>query len=78
MAVIFDLRPDASLAYIRAAVDAMQLGWLNARITRWTFQHMLLRRAWSEENFRQMAAESPFQTCQCDRGPISLEVSLHK
>lgn len=78
VAVIFDLRPDASLAEIRTAVDGMQLGWVNRVITRLTFQHMLLPRAWSEEQLRAMVAETSFQTCEIERGPISLEVSLRK
>ncbi len=43
-AVIFDLRPDASPAGIRAEVDQMNLGWLNSVMTRFILR-MLTRRA---------------------------------
>lgn len=78
MAVIFDLRPDASLQEIRTAVDGMRLGPINALITRWTFRHMLLRRAWSADQLRAMVAQTPFRTCDIELGPISLEIALRK
>src|SRR5205085_8517455 len=62
-ALILDLRPDASPDAIRAEVAKMNLGWFNALLTRLTFKHMLVKRAWSPEQFRQMASQTPFQTC---------------
>jgi ubiquinone/menaquinone biosynthesis C-methylase UbiE len=77
-AQIIDLRPDASPQDIAAAVDGMKLSRLNALMTRMTFKHMLLKRAHSKESFRQMAAQSPFQTCSFKEEPIALEVSFVK
>jgi ubiquinone/menaquinone biosynthesis C-methylase UbiE len=77
-AFIFDLRADASTADIAVAVDEMKLSWLNALITKLIFKHMLLKRAHSTESFRQMAAQTPFQTCELREESIGLEVTLRK
>ena len=54
---------------IKAGVKEMGLDWLNSMITRWVFKHVLLKRAYSLEDFRQMARETPFRKCNinCDR-----------
>jgi ubiquinone/menaquinone biosynthesis C-methylase UbiE len=77
-AIIFDLRPDASPGDIAAAVAGMNLGWLNSQITKLTFKHMLLKRAHSNESIRQMAAQTPFETCQIREAQIGLEITLVK
>ncbi len=77
-AVIYDLRRDASTDAIKAGVKEMRLDWVNSLITRWVFKHVLLKRAYSLEDFRQMVGETPFRTCEikCDR--IGVEVNLRK
>jgi ubiquinone/menaquinone biosynthesis C-methylase UbiE len=77
-AVILDLRRDASAAAINGTVKGMRLGWLNAFITKWTFKHMLLKRAYSREQFEQMASQTPFRRCEIRAEPIGLEVALTK
>jgi ubiquinone/menaquinone biosynthesis C-methylase UbiE len=77
-AVIQDLRSDASAEAIRAQVAAMGLGRINSLLTKWIFKHMLLKRAYSEEQFRSMASESPFRACEIRADPIGLEVALAK
>jgi ubiquinone/menaquinone biosynthesis C-methylase UbiE len=77
-AVVIDLRRDASLEAINAHVKGMGLGWFNSLLTKWAFKHMLLKRAYSEEEFRQMAAQTPFKGCDIRRDLIGLEVSLAK
>jgi ubiquinone/menaquinone biosynthesis C-methylase UbiE len=77
-AVIHDLRRDASMKDIAAAVKEMEIGWLNSLITKWTFKHMLLKRAYSQEDFRQMAAQTPFRTCEISCDLIGVSVTLRK
>jgi ubiquinone/menaquinone biosynthesis C-methylase UbiE len=77
-AVIHDLRRDASSQDIKAAVMEMGLGWLNSLITRWTFTHMLLKRAYSQEDFRKMAGETPFRICELKCDPLGVTVALCK
>jgi ubiquinone/menaquinone biosynthesis C-methylase UbiE len=77
-AIIFDLRPDATPEDIAAEVGRMHVGWLNALFMRLTFKHMLLKRAHSKENFRQMAAQTSFKTCAFRDESIGHEVSFVK
>ncbi len=75
-ALIIDLRPDAPPEAVRAEVDKMALGWLNALMTKLTFKYTLLKRATSQQQFRQMAAQTPFETCEIQEDPLGLEVTL--
>jgi len=77
-ALIIDLRGDARPDEIATCVDRMGLGRLDAFITRFTFRHMLIKRAYTAEQFRDMAASSRFGGCAIDLSPIGLEVTLRK
>ena len=77
-AMIVDLSKDATADDIRAEVDAMHAGWLNAAMIRLTFKHMLLKRAYRIEDFQRMAAESRFGSCQVRTEGIGLIVTLTK
>jgi ubiquinone/menaquinone biosynthesis C-methylase UbiE len=77
-ALILDLRPDASHQAIAAYVKSMGLGWINSLITKWTFKYMLLKRAYSQQQFRDMAAQTPFAGCEIREDGIGLEVRLRK
>jgi ubiquinone/menaquinone biosynthesis C-methylase UbiE len=77
-AVIVDLRRDASPESIAEAVKGMKLGRINSLLTKWIFKHSLLRRAYSPNDFRQMAGQTPFKTCEIECDLIGQEVSLHK
>jgi ubiquinone/menaquinone biosynthesis C-methylase UbiE len=76
-AMIHDLRQDASSEEIRAAVREMGLGWFNALMTRWIL-HWLRKRAYSQDDFRRMAGQTPFGTCEINCDGIGLQVSLRK
>jgi ubiquinone/menaquinone biosynthesis C-methylase UbiE len=76
--LIHDLRPDASREAIASEVKRMGLGTINALITRLIFKHMLIKRAYSQQQFRDMTAQTPFHTCQIDENPLGLAVSLVK
>ena len=77
-ALILDLRPDASAEAIAAHVKDMKLGWINSLLTRLIFKYMLLKRAYTQEQFRQMASQTPFGVCEIREDPIGLAVSLTK
>jgi ubiquinone/menaquinone biosynthesis C-methylase UbiE len=77
-AMIADLRPDATDEAIRAEVTKLSLGWFNAWLTRLIFKYSLIRRAYSQAQFRQMAAQTSFKTCEIDEAPIGLTVWLTK
>jgi ubiquinone/menaquinone biosynthesis C-methylase UbiE len=77
-ALIVDLRPDASPEAIQAEVKKMGLGWFNSLVTRFVFKYSLIKRAYSLEQFRQMASQSAFRSCAIKEGLIGLDVSFIK
>jgi ubiquinone/menaquinone biosynthesis C-methylase UbiE len=76
--IIYDLRNDAPAAAIRTAVSGMGVGPINALITKAVFKHFLLKRAYSQEQFRAMVAQTPFERCEFRTDAIGLEVRLMK
>jgi ubiquinone/menaquinone biosynthesis C-methylase UbiE len=77
-ALIIDLRSDASHEAIDALVKGMGLGWINSLLTKLAFKYMLLKTAYSQEQFRDMASQSDFKTCAIRADPVGLEVALTK
>jgi ubiquinone/menaquinone biosynthesis C-methylase UbiE len=77
-ALILDLRPDASSQAIDAEIQQMDLSWFNSRLTKLVFQQSLLKRAYSQEQWQQMASQTPFKACEIQRDGIGLAVSLLK
>jgi ubiquinone/menaquinone biosynthesis C-methylase UbiE len=77
-ALIVDLRPDASPEAIQAEVKKMGLGWFNSLVTRSIFKYSLIKRAYAQEQFRQMASKSAFRSCAIKEGLIGFEVTLSK
>jgi ubiquinone/menaquinone biosynthesis C-methylase UbiE len=78
MALIQDLRPDATDDAIAEAVRSLQLSLVNALITTWTFKHMLIKWAHSRERLQAMVAASPFKTCDITETPIAYDVVVKK
>ena len=77
-ALILDLRPDASPKAINAEVKKMGLGWFSFLMTKLAFRYCLLKRAYSQDQFRQMAFQTPFKTCEIQEEPLGLMVALVK
>jgi ubiquinone/menaquinone biosynthesis C-methylase UbiE len=77
-AMVIDLCRDTPVDAINAEVKNMGLGPINSLLTKLAFKHWLLKRAYSQEQFRQMAAQTPFQTCAIRAESIGLEVLLTK
>jgi ubiquinone/menaquinone biosynthesis C-methylase UbiE len=77
-ALIIDLRKDASVADIDAAISDMQVGWWNSLVIKWTFKHMLLKRAYTQEQMQHMASQTPFGICDIKVDRIGLQVWLQK
>ncbi len=77
-ALIIDLRPDVSPEAIDTYVQNMEFNRLDAFITKWVFKHMLVKRAYSQEQLRDMVAATPFKTCDIQENPMGLEASLLK
>ena len=77
-ALILDLRKDASIDDIDAYIRQSNLGWANSVIYKVTFRYLLLPRAYSRQQFVEMASKSAFEGARVDTSGIGFEVSLQK
>jgi SAM-dependent methyltransferase len=77
-AVVMDLCEDISLNEIGAYVEKSGRNWFDAWITKWTFRHVVLKRAYTEDEFSRMAAQSHLGGCQISTGPIGFEARFTK
>jgi ubiquinone/menaquinone biosynthesis C-methylase UbiE len=73
-ALIIDLRKDASWKEIVAYVDGLKISKTSTWMTKFTFKHMLLKRAYTEEQMASLAGDSDFKSCEIIRAPVGMEV----
>jgi ubiquinone/menaquinone biosynthesis C-methylase UbiE len=73
-ALIIDLRKDASWEEIVAYVDGLKISKTSTWMTKFTFKHMLLKRAYTEEQMASLARDSDFKSCEIVRSPVGMEV----
>ena len=77
-ALIIDLRRDASKESITQTVDAMNVGAVNRVITKMTFRFMLLKRAYTKQEFEELIAETKFRALEIREDLTGLEIWLTK
>ncbi len=77
-ALIIDLRRDTSKESIMQAVDDMKLGRVNGIITKLTFEHMLLKRAYTKSELEKMLSHTKFEHTEIRESLVGLEILLHK
>jgi ubiquinone/menaquinone biosynthesis C-methylase UbiE len=77
-ALIIDLRKDASMEDIEAYINGARLGWANSLIYKLTFRYLLIPRAYSKQQFSDMAARSQFRTAGIGESGIGFEITLVK
>jgi ubiquinone/menaquinone biosynthesis C-methylase UbiE len=77
-AVIIDLRKDCSLDEINAYIKRSGRRRLDALMTRWTFRGLLIKRAYSTDEFQNLARQSRFGSCQLVLDEIGFEARLTK
>jgi ubiquinone/menaquinone biosynthesis C-methylase UbiE len=77
-ALIIDLRRDVSPRTINQHVDQFGVSYWSTLMMKLTFRFMLIRRAYTKEQFSQFVAQSPFGRYQMNEDPISLELWLQK
>ena len=66
--VIIDLKRNASPAEIGKGVDAMNLSWINRILTKLAFKTMLIKSAYTKEEFQEMLWEATFSDVRNQRG----------
>jgi ubiquinone/menaquinone biosynthesis C-methylase UbiE len=74
--LIIDLRHDASKESIDAHVNAMGLTAVNRVVTKLTFRLMLLKNAYTKEQFQQMLAQVSFRSADMQEVDIGFEISM--
>jgi ubiquinone/menaquinone biosynthesis C-methylase UbiE len=77
-AVVVDLAKDTSLDEIDTYVKQSGRSRFDAWMTKWTFRHVLLKRAYARDEFSRMAERSRFGSCQINSGPLRFEVRFTK
>ena len=75
-AIIIDLRKDTPWNEITSYVDRMNLSKINSWITKMTFKHMLLKRAYTKEGMESLVAKSSFKSSEIVEAPVGMEVRL--
>ena len=76
--LIIDLRRDASPESINHAVNAMGLSAVNKVLTKLTFRFMLLKSAYTKEQFEQMLAQANFRSVDIQAVDIGFEILMTK
>jgi ubiquinone/menaquinone biosynthesis C-methylase UbiE len=78
-ALIIDLRSDVSSGIIDKHIrEDMALTGINFLLTKWAFQSMLIKRAYTSDAMRQFVSLSKFKTCMIDYDTIGMNVSFEK
>ena len=77
-ALIIDLRSDASREEINAEVNRMGLNWINALMTRWIFDLILLRSAYSKDQMTAFVSQTPFGTCNIEIDGVGFKAWFEK
>lgn len=76
--LIIDLRKDASMESINHEVDGMGLNPLNKILTKLTFRTMLLKSAYTKQQFQYMLAQASFRSFDIQESGIGFEISMTK
>lgn len=75
---ITDLRKDVSLDELDTYLKHSGRSRFDAWMTRWIFRCMLIKRAYTKDQFLRMAETSRFGACQIALSPIGFEVRFSK
>jgi ubiquinone/menaquinone biosynthesis C-methylase UbiE len=76
--LIIDLRRDASPGTISRHVDGMGLSTVNRVLTKLAFMTMLLKSAYTREQFQQMLAQTEFSSVEIAEDGIGFEIWMTK
>ncbi|MGA6971873.1 MAG: methyltransferase domain-containing protein, partial [Candidatus Binatus sp.] len=77
-ALIIDLRKDVSRAAIDSEVETLKQSALNAFFTRWIFRLVLIRRAYTRDQFVDFIQRAGFTKLEIRETRIGFEICLTK
>ncbi len=78
VAVIADMRRDASNEDMEREVQGMGLGRVNKAFTRWTFKHMLVKSAYTVADMESMIAQTPFGRGRIEVDGVGFQAWMEK
>jgi len=76
--LIIDLKGNASKEELGRAVDGMGLSTFNRILTRLAFKTMLLKRAYTRQQFEQMLSQTEFAKVEIAENDLGLEIAMKK
>ncbi len=76
--LIIDLKGNASKEELGRAVDGMGLSTFNRVLTKLAFKTMLLKRAYTKQQFEQMLRQTEFAKIEIAENDLGLEISMTK
>ncbi len=76
--LIVDLRKDASIESINHEVEGMRLNPVNKVLTKLVFRTMLLKSAYTRQQFEYMLAQTKFRKVDIHEEGIGFEISMTK
>jgi len=76
--LIIDLRKDASIESINHEVEGMGLNAVNKALTKLAFRTMLLKSAYTRQQFEYMLAQTNFRKVDIHEEGIGFEISMTK
>jgi ubiquinone/menaquinone biosynthesis C-methylase UbiE len=76
--LLIDLRRDASRQDIDEEVEAMGLSRISMIMTKLTFRFMLLKRAYTPDEFERMFKQAPFHSVEVHKNLLGVEVRAVK
>jgi ubiquinone/menaquinone biosynthesis C-methylase UbiE len=77
-ALIIDLRRDAAREAVNQYVDGLRLSWASALFTKGAFRFMLLKRAYTKNDFERMISQTGFRSFEIRQELIGMEISLER
>jgi ubiquinone/menaquinone biosynthesis C-methylase UbiE len=77
-ALIIDLRRDAPKETIDQYIDTIGLNWWDSFLTKWTFELMLKRRAYLQNEITDLVSQTPFEHLAIEETAMGMEIRLRK
>jgi ubiquinone/menaquinone biosynthesis C-methylase UbiE len=76
--LIIDLKRDASPDEVSREVDGMGLSTMNRILTKLVFKTMLIKTAYTKEEFQQMLGQAQFSSVEIQEEKIGFEIAMTK
>ena len=77
-ASIVDLCKDTPVTEIDAYGNQSGRNQMDAWLTKWTFRHVLLKRAYTKDEFMHLACQSKFGECKLGNDSIGIRVHFYR